>query len=138
MIAKTNAYKTIEAFYNGAIKPLKAIAEKEQDESRLSDLNNKIEMYETLHKVVLKLIYSHSVFITEVKNFHEEMIGMGVYNNGDISLDVLELDFAVSYNRILKLNNFYEQSDEGLITTDKMAKAINLFQETFGVMEIYN
>lgn len=143
MINKTSAYSILERFSKEAIDPLRAMCEKEQNESRKLALEDKINFYTEMYSVFFRLIYAHTVFIKMSRRFHENMVRLGVYNSSldddgklteDYNLDILDSEFGEAYKDVMSMINYYSSTNNEYKPDDCVDSAMRNLQEKLGVL----
>jgi hypothetical protein len=141
---KSKTYQVFTRFYNEAICQMQdLIAGDKLTDQKKGEMQDKLDLYLEVYNNMVLSMYMNSVTVLGVKRFHNAMIKMGVFVPGDgeeipdtISLDILEDDFAEAYKEISFLDKQYKEISKGLIPVNDAYKAIKLFQEKFGFVNI--
>lgn len=134
---KSKTYQLFTEFYNKAICPMRDIIDNGKlKEDKLLEIKDKLKLYEEVYNTMVLTIYMNSITVMGVKRFHNTMKKMGVYDNGNINLDILEDDFAEAYKEIEYLDKQYADINKGLVPVNEAYNVIKSFQEKFGTVNI--
>jgi len=136
-VSKTNVYKLLENFRVNTIDPMEKSANSAEGDKK-DRMKKKVAEFDKLYKAMLSLLYSHVVFVTESRNFHEGLVNSGAVVDWGVNPDQIDKINEAYKKHIGKMYEHYKKYDFGLIPDDKVVKVMTDFAEKFGRLEVFN